>query len=612
MKQLITLIIVLLIFGNTWLVWGYPGTYKGDKILTNFGIDSLIIGGETRYYNLDSLVFLIMTEGYTPKVQNINVHYFVDIVDELPYDKQHEQMQRLRFAAGKYKSKQLAYEADFISIWYFPTPNDSLFQIQMNMLDNFIHKMHKAKEYEFEIRARELAYELCIEHDEYARPFKEFPIIDKLLDNIPDINKSGVNGASKKKFYYRFGQMYSKFRDYDKAVYYFKKALIEPTDHTYAPYHLYDETNLMARNELGLYYRTIGNLDSSDFYFHSMLECLDSVKRRDLTDAIAYYNLGQNHLLKGQYDEAIQLLEQGFPVLVRYENHRTIEASIALGEAWLAKNELTRTKEAIGRIRGYNHFAINNDNDSRFYQLLRKYYTTTKDNQLSALYLDSALIAKEKLDKKYNALILLRAEQETFAAEKAAGIEAMRLQKENHRNVLIASILIISLCMAALMVFIYLYRKKREAYRELVRKSRQWAQQESPKVGQENTLEADKQPDETDLALMSRLNELLETDKDCIKGDIKLDTLAQRLGTSHVQLSRAVNRSTGKNFSQLINEYRIREAVRILSDKSPSKLTIDAVAFESGFNDRRSFYRVFKSVTGLSPSDFRKNLTDDV
>jgi len=68
-----------------------------------------------------------------------------------------------------------------------------------------------------------------------------------------------------------------------------------------------------------------------------------------------------------------------------------------------------------------------------------------------------------------------------------------------------------------------------------------------------------------------------------------------------------VSRCTGKTFKTWLNEYRIKEAVRLLSDKDNPNISIETVAWDAGFNDRKTFHRIFKSTTGLSPTDFKKN-----
>jgi putative ABC transport system permease protein len=63
-----------------------------------------------------------------------------------------------------------------------------------------------------------------------------------------------------------------------------------------------------------------------------------------------------------------------------------------------------------------------------------------------------------------------------------------------------------------------------------------------------------------------------------------------------------------KNFATYVNEYRIKEAIRLLSENSNDTISYQNVAFDVGFNDQRNFNRVFKKMTGLTPSEFRNNL----
>ena len=59
------------------------------------------------------------------------------------------------------------------------------------------------------------------------------------------------------------------------------------------------------------------------------------------------------------------------------------------------------------------------------------------------------------------------------------------------------------------------------------------------------------------------------------------------------------------NFKSYINEYRVDEAKRLLDEDKYLVRTIDAIAGETGFTNRSSFYRVFKRSQGISPSDYR-------
>jgi YesN/AraC family two-component response regulator len=52
----------------------------------------------------------------------------------------------------------------------------------------------------------------------------------------------------------------------------------------------------------------------------------------------------------------------------------------------------------------------------------------------------------------------------------------------------------------------------------------------------------------------------------------------------------------------------VKEAIHLLSQQASTSKSVDEIADTAGFNDRKSFYRVFKKTTGLSPTDFRKNM----
>jgi len=53
-----------------------------------------------------------------------------------------------------------------------------------------------------------------------------------------------------------------------------------------------------------------------------------------------------------------------------------------------------------------------------------------------------------------------------------------------------------------------------------------------------------------------------------------------------------------------------KEAILLLSNFKYHHFSINGIAIDAGFSDRRNFYRVFKKATGLSPSEFVNHLGD--
>jgi AraC-like DNA-binding protein len=76
-------------------------------------------------------------------------------------------------------------------------------------------------------------------------------------------------------------------------------------------------------------------------------------------------------------------------------------------------------------------------------------------------------------------------------------------------------------------------------------------------------------------------------------------------------LSQVINAGFGVSFFDYLNEYRIEEAKRILSDQSDRPQPILSVAFEVGFNSNSAFYSAFKRLCGQTPAQFRKKQLAD-
>lgn len=82
--------------------------------------------------------------------------------------------------------------------------------------------------------------------------------------------------------------------------------------------------------------------------------------------------------------------------------------------------------------------------------------------------------------------------------------------------------------------------------------------------------------------------------------------LAIDLKTNTRYISAVVNSCFGKNFSSLINEYRVKDALRLLVDRRYAGKTIEEISAMVGFSNRQSFYTAFGRITGETPHNYRK------
>ncbi|RJL50175.1 AraC family transcriptional regulator [Pectobacterium carotovorum] len=100
---------------------------------------------------------------------------------------------------------------------------------------------------------------------------------------------------------------------------------------------------------------------------------------------------------------------------------------------------------------------------------------------------------------------------------------------------------------------------------------------------------------EDELQLAKALDDFIRTHALYTDPGMTLQRLSRRL-------SETINRVHGRNFSQVMNEYRIEEAKRLLSQTDDR---ITDIMLASGFQTKSNFNREFLRLTGVSPSVWR-------
>lgn len=84
--------------------------------------------------------------------------------------------------------------------------------------------------------------------------------------------------------------------------------------------------------------------------------------------------------------------------------------------------------------------------------------------------------------------------------------------------------------------------------------------------------------------------------------------LAKELKTNTRYLSAVVNSRFGKNYSCLLNEYRVKEAMHLLTDKRYRDKNAEEISAMVGFANRQSFYAAFYKNVGETPNGYRQRI----
>jgi AraC-like DNA-binding protein len=104
--------------------------------------------------------------------------------------------------------------------------------------------------------------------------------------------------------------------------------------------------------------------------------------------------------------------------------------------------------------------------------------------------------------------------------------------------------------------------------------------------------------------LKENLIKLLVEDKIFKESNISLEILSNKLNTTRHNTSQIINEHFNMSFFELINSFRIKEAIKMLQEDIYGSLNIIDVAYEVGYNNKVTFNKAFKKETSMTPSEF--------
>ncbi|WP_138432941.1 helix-turn-helix domain-containing protein [Winogradskyella algicola] len=109
--------------------------------------------------------------------------------------------------------------------------------------------------------------------------------------------------------------------------------------------------------------------------------------------------------------------------------------------------------------------------------------------------------------------------------------------------------------------------------------------------------------------LKDKLVELLTHQKVYKDNSISLESLSEMLETTRHNASQVINEHFDMSFYDLINQYRILEAVDIFDEDKKQNLNIIEVAYEVGYNNKVTFNKAFKKHMNQTPSTYIRSLS---
>ena len=126
--------------------------------------------------------------------------------------------------------------------------------------------------------------------------------------------------------------------------------------------------------------------------------------------------------------------------------------------------------------------------------------------------------------------------------------------------------------------------------------------------GDDNKSETYKNPrlePEEKRKIRKALEDYFEKDKPYFDSRLTITMVSKKLDIPRHKLTEVLNTDIGKNFYRFVNEYRVEEVKKMLSDPAYHHYSIEAIGYECGFNSKSAFFSVFKDLTGMTPAQFQ-------
>ncbi|WP_282088936.1 helix-turn-helix domain-containing protein [Aquimarina algiphila] len=99
-----------------------------------------------------------------------------------------------------------------------------------------------------------------------------------------------------------------------------------------------------------------------------------------------------------------------------------------------------------------------------------------------------------------------------------------------------------------------------------------------------------------------------EENKGYRRSELSLSILANEINTTTNKLSWVLNNIYKKKFYELVNEYRVADFSQRINENKHKEFTLISIAYEVGFNSKSTFYKAFKEITKVTPTEYIKKI----
>ena len=459
-------------------------------------------------------------------------------------------------------------------------------------------------------------------HNEIGRLFSIIGNIDlatehylKALDIYNSINdKNGVSNSLN-----NLGIVYAKTNQYPKALKYFKSVLQIKKNLLKN----YDNNERIifyiggSLNNIGLVFDMMGERDSAIGYFQESLKIRESTNNK-IGISESLNNLGVTYFGSRNYTKALTFLNRSLEISDSLnDTYGIAEVSLNIARIYFEIENYSMTKEFLIKCENSAQKLGSKEMMMELHKLYAELYQKQKKYALANQHINSytaikdSLVSIEMREKIANLQIVHEISQKEEEIKLLTKEKELEIEKSEHKETWLKYLtLLLIIIISSSVVLFYQKKKLSTAYRDIVKRNLEIIEVEQ-KSKPNNLILSQKyhtsKLDENKRAeTIDQLIKLFDIEKIYMHADLTINDLSSKINISRTYLSQIINEEFNESFTNLINRYRIKEAMLMLSNSENNKYSISGIAETTGFKSISSFNNYFKNHSGVTPSVFKK------
>lgn len=281
---------------------------------------------------------------------------------------------------------------------------------------------------------------------------------------------------------------------------------------------------------------------------------------------------------------------------------------------YLERNMTDSAYFYVNKLLESNEFEWSGEVRANAYKFLRKIYTRKGEDDKAReaysrlLMIQDSMMNVNQLGTIDNLKFIHDLATERYnSANKLA--EADRQKKMRELIIFFIGLLLVIVC-PLLIVIINRHRRLQASYRDLYNQRQQIIEQEetNKKLREESLARSSEIDLESNIHPgVLQILAVLDKSEEIYNPDFSLDRLSELTGIRPRTLSGILNDQLHLTFRDLLNQYRVREACKRLSDSDNyGHFTIEAISQSVGYKSRTSLITAFKKELGLTPSEYQR------